>query len=159
LTFAEGVKDVKHVSKFLELANRSCLIISDGDGAGMSGQNEHTRSHGWGKWITLNDIYGPGLKMSIEDLITQASVIKRSNQFRKTYAGLSELNAIDFKQCDSTIKTLDTWIKTLALSNDDHKEAMHQLKNQLFEKLKREEVRDEAEQLTSFVLAHDFFTI
>jgi energy-coupling factor transporter ATP-binding protein EcfA2 len=156
LTFAEGVKDVKHVSKFLELANRNCLIISDGDGAGISGQNEHTRSHGWGKWVTLNDIYGPGTKMSIEDLMTQASVIKRSNQFRKNYAALAELNSMDFKQGDSTIKTLDTWIKTLALSTEDHKEAMHELKNHLFEKLKREDVRDEAEQLTSFVLAHDF---
>ena len=29
LTFAEGIKDVKHVTKFLELANRGCLIISE----------------------------------------------------------------------------------------------------------------------------------
>lgn len=156
LTFAEGVKDVKHVSKFLELADRGCLIISDGDGAGISGQNEHARTRSWGKWITLNDIYGPGLKISIEDLITQTSVIKRSNQFRKELPGLAELSAIDFKQGDSTIKTLDTWLRTLALPDDERKEAMNELKNQLFDKLKRDDIRDEAAELMKFILSHDF---
>lgn len=156
LTFAEGTKDVKHVSKFLELANRSCLIISDSDGAGISAQKEHVRAHGWGKWVTLNDIFDGGTKISIEDLITQAATIKRSNNFRKNYEGLAEITDANFKVGDSTIKTLDTWVRTLALSNDEHKEAMHALKDQLFEKLKRDEIRDEAEQLAAFVLAHDF---
>jgi energy-coupling factor transporter ATP-binding protein EcfA2 len=156
LTFAEGIKDVKHVTKFLELANRGCLIISDGDGAGISGQKEHSRSGGWGKWVTLNDIYGPGQKISIEDLLTQTSLIKRSNQFRKQFPRLQEMTAANFKPGESAVKTLDAWIKTLTLENDEHKEALHQLKNHLFEKLKRDDLIDEAEQLVEFVLKHDF---
>ncbi len=156
LTFAEGIKDVKHVTKFLELANRGCLIISDCDGAGVAGQKEHLRSHGWGKWVTLSDIYGPGQKISIEDLLTQVAIVKRSNQFRKQFPPLAELTAEDFKPGESAVKTLDTWLKTLALQNDEHKEALHQLKNHLFDNLKRDDLRDEAEQLVEFVLKHDF---
>lgn len=156
LTFAEGVKDIKHVTKFLELANRSALIISDGDGAGISGQKEHSRANGWGKWVTLNDIYGPGSKISSEDFLSQLAVIKRANQFRKDFEPLAELTTADFKAGDSTIKTLDVWLKTLALPTEEHKDAMHELKNRLFDKIRRDEIRDEATQLVQFVLNHEF---
>lgn len=156
LTFAEGVKDIKHVTKFLELANRSALIISDGDGAGISGQKEHTRANGWGKWITLVDIYGIGSKISSEDFLSQLAVIKRANQFRKGFANLVELTEADFQYGDSTIKTLDLWLKTLALPTEEHKHAMHELKNHLFDKLRRDEIRDEATKLVQFVLDHKF---
>lgn len=159
LTFAEGTKDIKHVSKFLELANRGCLIISDSDGAGLNAQREHTRTRSWGKWVTLNDIFGQGALTSIEDLLTQTSVLKRSNQFRKNYPALKELTPADFKQGESTIKSLDNWIKSLGLPLDEHKEAMHELKNYLFEKLKREDLRDESEALVRFVKDHDFSSI
>ena len=156
LTFAEGVKDIKHVTKFLELANRSALVISDGDGAGVSGQKDHKRTNGWGKWVTLNDIYGPGVKVSSEDLLLQVAVVKRANLFRKTFEQLDELNIADFKIGNSTIKTLDIWLKTIALPAEEHKNAMHELKNHLFDKLRRDEIQDEATQLVQFVLDHEF---
>lgn len=156
LTFAEGVKDIKHVTKFLELANRGALIISDGDNAGISGQKEHTRAGGWGKWVTLADIYGTGSKISSEDFLSRPAVIKRANQFRKGFPQLAELTDTDFHNGDSTIKTMDMWLKTLALPAEEHKHAMHELKNHLFEKLRRDEIRDEATKLVQFVLDHNF---
>jgi predicted ATPase len=58
LTFAEGIKDVKNVAKFLELANRGCLIISDADGAGKQHKSLYESERGYGRWITYSDIFG-----------------------------------------------------------------------------------------------------
>lgn len=157
LTFAEGVKDVKHVTKFLQLADRNCLIISDADPAGVSAQREHVRSNGWGKWITLQDVYGGGAVVSSEDLLERNALLKRANLFRKQHRpDLSELTAGDFKAGVSTIKSLENWIRPLGLSPDESKELLHHLKGSLFEKLRRDEIVDSAFMLVEHALAHDY---
>ena len=69
---------------------------------------------------------------------------------------LAELTVEAFKPGESSIKTLDSWLKSLNLSAEMHKEAMHSLKTHLFEKLKRDEIRNEATTLVQFVLDHNF---
>lgn len=156
LTFAEGVKDVRHVARFLELANRGCLIISDADNAGVQHQKEYKRENGWGTWLTLQDIFGPGSIVTAEDLLTHDALVRRSNLFRKGLANLSEMTHEKLAGAEPVYKALTKWLQE-AVNNDlPLKQLQDDLKNVLFEKLKRDEVRDEAKKLVEFVAKHDF---
>jgi hypothetical protein len=156
LTFAEGVKDIRNVVKFLELANRPTLIVTDNDSAGLNGQREHQRTKSWGTWKLLSEILENNSLVSSEDLLTSASIVKKANLYRKVYPLLPELKIEEFVSGNSSIKILDAWLKSLQLEPEQHKDAMHELKNRLFEKLRREDVKDDAERLVRFVLNFDF---
>lgn len=156
LTFAEGVKDVRNVAKFLELANRGCLVISDSDGAGIAAQKEYARTNGWGKWVTLNDTIQGGNFLSSEDLLEHSAVIKRANQFRKTRITLCEFSEAHFLAQTSTSKSLEEWLKSDGLVSDELKQAMHELKNALFIKLKADEIIPKANEMLTFVQQHNF---
>lgn len=156
LTFAEGVKDVRNVGKFLELANRPVLIISDGDAAGLNGQKEHQRTNSWGTWKTISEILANSSIVSSEDLLTPASIIKRTDQYRKKLSQLPGLTTDAFTTGTNAVRVLDTWLKNLQLEQEAHKEAMNQLKNFLFEKLRPEEIRHEAAGLIQYVSTFDF---
>jgi energy-coupling factor transporter ATP-binding protein EcfA2 len=155
-TFAEGVKDVKHVAKFLELASRGCLIISDSDPAGLNHQKEYQKTRGWGTWVTLNEVYGLGTKFSGEDLLKPETIIKRANIFRKDHPELREIAIEDLAHGVSTIKNLENWIAQSLYTVEERKSAINELKDKLFEKLKRDEISDEADALIDFVLKHKF---
>jgi len=155
-TFAEGVKDVRHVAKFLELANRGCLIISDSDLAGINHQKEYQKSHGWGKWITLNDIYGIGAKSSGEDFLKQEAVLKRANSFRKDHPELAEFTPQLLRHGTSTVKNLENWINQTITDPEARKSTLADLKDKLFEKLKRDEISDDADKMIEFILEHKF---
>ena len=156
LTFAEGVKDVRNVAKFLELANRGCLVISDSDGAGIAAQKEYARTNGWGKWLTLNDIMPGGRFVSSEDLLERSAVVKRANQFRKSRQTLCEFTDAHFIVQASTVKSLEDWLRSDGLLGDELKQSMHELKNALFLKLKAEEIVSQANKLLTFVQQHNF---
>lgn len=156
LTFAEGVKDVRHVARFLELANRGCLIISDADAAGVQHQKEYRRENGWGTWLTLYDVFGPGSIVTAEDLLTHEALIRRSNLFRKNYLQLPEMTVERLNSGEPTFKVLTKWLQEIANDNLPLKQLQDELKNFLFEKLKKDEIRDEAKKLAEFVARHDF---
>lgn len=156
LTFAEGVKDVKNVCKFLELANRPCLIISDNDAAGMSHKKEHERTRTWGTWLTIGDILTDLNVFSSEDLLCLDAIIKRANQFQKEIPNLGEVSKDNFTQGTPNIKCLETWLKSANLEQEEHKLALLNLKNKLFDKLKRDEILESADKLIEFVLNHQF---
>lgn len=158
LTFAEGVKDVRHVARFLELANRGCLIISDADGVGMQHQKEYCRENGWGTWLTLHDILGAGPIVTAEDLLTTESLVRRSNVFRKSHPELPELTAENFAAAETSFAVLTKWLERGASKESPLNQLQNELKNVLFDKLKRDEIRDEAKKLVEFVANHDFST-
>lgn len=158
LTFAEGVKDVRHVSRFLELANRGCLIISDGDKAGLQWQREYRKEGGWGTWVTLPEIMGIGTVVTSEDLLTHEAILKRANSFRKKDARLGELTESAFKNNEPTMKVLADWIGASIADEKEQREVQSALKDALFDKLKRDDLLDSAKKLIEFVLQHDFAT-
>lgn len=156
LTFAEGVKDVRNVARFLELANRGCLIISDADATGIQHQREYRRQNGWGTWLTLQDILGPGSIITGEDLLTREAIVKRAKIFRKTYSNLSELTTERFSATEPSHKTIIKWLQEIATDELPLKSLQDELKNVLFDKLKLDEINSEAQRLVEFVVNHEF---
>lgn len=156
LTFAEGVKDVKHVTRFLELANRRCLIISDADTPALQWQKQHQRENGWGIWKTLSEVLGPGKFVTAEDLLTEEALIRRTNMFRRQYPELVETTPAFFSSPDPTQKILDSWLTPITTQELSIKQLQDELKNFLFDKLKKEDVNADAIRLAKFIGEYNF---
>ena len=56
LCHAEGVKDIRNITPLLELANRNCIIVSDGDTPAKEKQKEFQVIHGYGTWKRYDEI-------------------------------------------------------------------------------------------------------
>ncbi|MDO9359338.1 MAG: AAA family ATPase [Polaromonas sp.] len=156
LTFSEGVKEIKQISSFLELANRNCLILSDADKAALDKKKQYTKIGAWGKWITLKDVLGNDSGVFTgEDLILRDSVIKRANKWRASVPALENLTLEHFGT-KSTMSCLYDWIKSAGIEGDALDEKMHGLKDTLFTALKREDLSDRVDELVKYVLQYDF---
>lgn len=156
LTFAEGVKDVKTVASFLELASRKCVIISDADAPAMEKKKQYLKIGAWGKWFTLRDILGAASTVATgEDLILKTAIVKRANKWRGQIPSLSALTAASLEG-KPHLTSLAQWLASAKLAQPELDKAVSELKNALFQGLKRDEISDEAEELVKFVLNHDF---
>lgn len=156
ITHASGVKDIRHVAKFMELAGRPCLIISDADGPAIQYKRQYEEPTAWGKWVTLQDIFGLGPIVTAEDLLTHSAVIKRANKYRSSMPGLVAVSEEMLGGAQPTIGALTAWIQTAGINGQPLADAISNLKGFLFENLKRTEIKDEAEQLVRFVDQYDF---
>lgn len=155
-THANGVKDIRNVAKFMELAGRPCLIISDADAPAMQHRRQYDEPTAWGEWKTLQDIFGPGPVVTAEDLITSAAVVKRANKFRATIPGLAAATEATLGGAQPTLAALTAWLQSAGLDGSGLQDAISGLKTALFDNLKRAELRDEAELLVRFVDEHVF---
>jgi AAA15 family ATPase/GTPase len=159
LTFADGVKDVKNVAKFLELANRGCLIISDSDPVAVQHQKQYQHERGYGKWVLLNEIFKSTKYQTSEDLFTQETIISKANNFKSNYFKYSEFSELaieNFNNTNSTITALENWLKSNDLVAEKLKSALHELKNFLYENITRDELVPEADSLIDYVINYEF---
>lgn len=157
LTFAEGVKDVRHLARFLELASRGCLIISDSDNAATQRKREYEKCGSWGTWVTLQDILGDDITATTaEDLILRTAIIKRANKFRAKIEGLPALSAGDFGATETCLAALRRWLRSAGLEGEKLDAALDDLKTSIFDKIKREEISNDAEKIVRYIQQHDF---
>lgn len=156
LTYSEGVKDVKHVSSILELAGRSCLIISDADKVAEEKRKAYQKIGAWGKWVTLRDILGADSTVQTgEDLLTSSAVVKKANKWRVAVPTLSPLEEqqLTMKPC---LAALSAWLNSSDLNEEAKDQALSELKTALFENLKRDELAEDAAKLVDYVLNYEF---
>ena len=156
VTHSNGVKDIKNVAKFMELAARSCLIISDADQPALEHKRHYEEPGAWGEWKTLQDIFGPGSFVTAEDLITPAAIIKRANKFKSSIPDLPELTETMLGGAQSTLYALEKWLMTINLDKKEHSKALADLKSALFNNLKYSELKNEAELLVRFIDDYKF---
>lgn len=155
LTFAEGVKDVRTVAKILELAGRDFLIVSDSDAAALARRKEYQKLGATGTWLTLNDILGPGIATTGEDLFHRDALIKRANKFRASIENLPVLSDSDFPGSQPAMSALKSWLEKANLDTDENEE---NLKRALYENLKREELIDNVSDLVEYIKNYEFKT-
>ncbi len=150
-THANGVKDIRNVARFMELAARPCLIISDADNAALQHKNQYDEPGSWGTWMTLQDIFGPGSIVTAEDLITTSAIVKRANKFRPLIPTLPPLTEDMFDAGTPTMDTLVKWLQSSGLNGTALSDARDNLKQGLFAELKRGELKDQCDRLVQFV--------
>lgn len=157
LTFAEGVKDVCNVARLLELASRPCLILSDSDAPAIERKHTFEAAKIWGQWFTLAEVLRDATIVTTEDLIAREALVRRANAFRNSNENIPELTLADVPLDAAVIPALERWLRNGGMSEKSSiKAAMSALKTVLFDGLDRSEIRDCAEGLVEFVMAHDF---
>lgn len=155
MTFAEGVKDVKSVARFLELASRPCLIISDADKAAIEKRKEYQKVGAWGHWLTLSDILKSSSYVTAEDLISREAVLRRVNKITGKYEQLPNLSVEALSTGSGTINSIERWLRTNGLESHRIEAAITEIKDALYTHLKREELVDAVDELVHFVLHTD----
>ncbi len=156
MTFAEGVKDVRNVAHFLQLASRPCLILSDADRAALQHQKAYRTPSAWGDWKTLKEALPGTTAVTGEDLVVKSAVVKKANKFRAAIPNLGPLAEDFFNAAEGTVTGLRRWLETSGLPGTSLDESLSELKDAIFAGLKRNEISDETEQLVKFVVSYDF---
>lgn len=156
MTFADGVKDVKNVAHFLQLASRPCLIISDADKVALQHRKAYQQPGAWGTWKTLQDVMPTASILTGEDLLIKAAVVKRANKFKTSIENLDALNEDFFNAGEATLAGLRRWVATAGLNGEQLDESMNALKTVIFDGLKRSEISDQAEELIDYVVNYNF---
>ena len=154
-TFADGVKDVRNVARFLELASRPCLVVSDADNAALQHRKAYAVPGAWGEWKTLKEILPGSTVLTGEDLLERSAVVKRANKFRGSISGLGALDEAFFRTGEATIAGLKRWLETAGLGTALD-EKLNELKDALFTDIKRADISAEAEEIVRFILRYDF---
>jgi energy-coupling factor transporter ATP-binding protein EcfA2 len=155
-THAAGVKDVKNVAKFLELASRHCLIISDSDTAARQHQKLYKADGGWGEWKLLSEIMSDSQIATAEDLLKSKSIICKANKLASKKKWIKLLDDSAFTQKKPNLAVLTNWLETNNLNGELLKTGIYDLKLELFADLKRSDLIDSAELLIDFVLNYQF---
>ena len=156
MTFADGVKDVKNVAHFLQLASRPCLILSDADKPALQYQKAYQNPGAWGKWKTLKEVLPGTSVVTGEDLVSRSAVVKRVNKAKTLFPSLGTLTEDFFNSGEATLAGLRRWLEAGGVAGTELDKALNQVKCNVIEGLKRNEISDEAEKLVRFVLDYDF---
>ncbi len=154
LTHAEGVKDVKHLTRFLELGNRGCLIITDADNVAKQHKKIYTEDRGYGTWATYEDI--PGLLrkyITAEDFLVNNYLVETANSVRTDYPALPIFTADQLVNPGGKLKAIQQWID--GANTDLTQQIADRIKNELFdEKLSHQLIIDDYKFVVDFVQRH-----
>lgn len=132
LCHAEGVKDVRNITPLLELAGRSCIIVSDADRAAKEKQKEFQEIRGHGKWLRYDEVLAGSKAETGEDFLSDAAFTAGIVSLKKKYSVLSGEPA---KTATGRIDEVRKWFNLQGIAGDQHKEMLNYLKTALFETL------------------------
>ena len=137
LCHAEGVKDVRNITPLLELANRNCIIISDGDIPAKEKQKEYQEMHGYGAWKRYDEISNKYKAETAEDFIKEDVFKGYLTKIKKDYPSLiSDPTINSTKRMDAVKK----WMASQNIAQGKIKEALNELKESLFNNLKAADI-------------------
>lgn len=154
LTHAEGVKDVKHLTRFLELGNRGCLIITDADNVAKQHKKTYVDDHGYGTWATYEDIPGlPKKYITAEDFLADDYIVATANSVRTDYPALPMFTADQLASPGGKLKAIQQWIEGADTGLTPH--IADCIKSVLFsEKLTHQMIIDDYKFVIDFVQSH-----
>ncbi len=130
---AEGVKDVRNLTPLIELAGRTCLIVSDADKAAKEKQKEFQEDlRGFGTWKRYDEILTTTKAQTGEDFLTDAAFTAGITALKKKYPALTGDPA---KTTSGRLDEVRKWLGAQGIPGDQHKEMLNFLKTSLFDAL------------------------
>lgn len=138
---AKGVKHIKSITPLIELANRECIIITDGDGPAREKQTEYAAERGYGKWKRYDELL-PNVVENItgEDFIKPSAFLPILKKMNARMPALSILRDEDLGQPQAKLRTIDMWLTAGGLSAPQRKAEIAALKEMLFDTLKPSDI-------------------
>jgi predicted ATP-dependent endonuclease of OLD family len=140
LCHAKGVKHIKTISPMIELAKRSCLILSDSDQPAKEQRKQYGEEKGFGDWKTYQDVDGALTEITGEDFLKKPFVAAQVT------AVANSMNLPDFPVADcpdaGKIKAIEAWFKARGLTDEQTKDSVRAVKTGLFEKITAKDIED-----------------
>lgn len=148
---AVGVKDIPHISAMLELANRECIVFSDDDNVAKQHQRDYIEKNGHGNWYRYSEILKSTNAITGEDFIKPDVFKPIIKALRSKYPDLSDLPDTQLQKSNGRIKIIENWMTEGKISNEEKKNALNGIKEEVFKNLKTSDIEMEYfELLTKF---------
>jgi hypothetical protein len=128
---AQGVKDIPRITPILELANRECLIVTDGDQVAR----EHQRRYaGHGTWMRYDQLVDGGGIETAEDFLDTGYLVGVLNEFVESRPALRALDAAEVTG-PGCLRKIKRWLESAGFAGEGLQEELKAVKNRLFSSL------------------------
>lgn len=139
--FTHGVREIEHITKILELANRKYVIISDSDRASLDEKNKYIKKGNEGIWVSYGDFIEE--HKTLEDFIKHNSFKASIGKVRENYSALGDFDFSEFSQHRSNRGAfIQAWIKRFINSEKDEKDIFREIKTSLYTNLRPQDIED-----------------
>ena len=137
---AKGVGTIKTITPMIELAQRDCLIVSDGDKAARDQQKIYKQDKGFGEWKTYQDIDSNLGAITGEDFLKNDFIEK---QVKSVLSGLSMPVFDQTVLADKNkLFTISKWLTDNGMTGEQAKDTINKVKTSIFENLKPQNIED-----------------
>jgi len=140
---ARGSSNIRTITPIIELAKRTCLIVSDSDTPAKQQKNIYKRERGFGEWKTYQDIDTTIEAVTGEDFIKNDFITK---QIKSALAGttMPEFSETTLPAKKGKITAISKWLMGNGMSADQARDMVTKIKNLIFDNLKYQNI-DERE--------------
>lgn len=137
LCHSEGVKAIRNITPVIELAGRRCFIVSDSDEAAKDKQEEYKTIRGFGDWYKYDDISKTCKAETGEDFLTETAFYSHIKGLPGKFSSLQTPFPVVVVGRLSAIKK---WMLKQGVSPADTRDALHEIKSQIFDNLKVDDI-------------------
>jgi hypothetical protein len=135
ICYARGAKNIKSITPLLELAQRDCLIVTDGDQPAKERQKEYQADHGYGMWVRYDELLPSApVDVTSEDFIKFSVFQPKLVEIQARYS-LGEFSD-DPTRSVGRLRALDRWLATGGLGKEDRKAVVNEIKSYVSDNLK-----------------------
>lgn len=136
---ARGVKDVGRITPILELANRSWVVVSDGDKPAVEQQKQYD---GEGPWFRYDELMPDAGIVTGEDFIKVETLRSHWEAMRSENPALPEIKADDFVAGEGRLRIIAKLLGAAGITGDQSKAVIESLKERVFSSLKASNIED-----------------
>lgn len=147
LCHANGVSTIKTITSMIELAKRTCLILSDSDREAKQSQKLYQKEKNFGDWKTYQDI-DPTIKaITGEDFIKNGCIVKNVNTVLSNIKKAPTFNESFLKEKVGKLEQIKLWLRENDISEGEQKDIIKKIKDSIFKNLKSENIDTEYKKL------------
>lgn len=138
---AKGAKHIKAMTPMMELANRKCVIVSDSDNPAKEQQKQYKHMKGYGDWKTYQDVDTSLVAITGEDFVKNSHIVKQVNTVITGFS-LPIFADTDLTISKDKLKTIENWLRTNGLTNEQIKDTVEKIKDLIFDTLTHKDIED-----------------
>jgi len=139
---AKGVKNIKSITPMIELAKRSCLVISDSDNPAKEQQKLFKQEKSYGEWLNYQDIDKNVEAITGEDFLANSYIAKQVND-AISGSNLPKLDDKVLPDKKGKLSEIQKWLTKNGLTTEQTKDKTNQIKNMIFENLRSQNIENE----------------
>ncbi len=137
---AKGVKDIGNITPLLELADRTCFVLSDADAAAKDKKKKYQNEGGYGKWWTYDDVW-PGVPaVTGEDFVKSHVFLDLLTQIKETRNLVNLPENLDDPR--GKIYIITKWLTENGVPGNEISKTLEEIKEKVFSNLRQAEISD-----------------